>query len=288
MISVVIPAHNAVDVLPAQLAALARQDYDQPWQVIVVDDHSTDFTADVAGGWKGRLDLVVHTMERKARNAAEVRNAGIELASGDALLFCDADDVVGEGWLAAMATALQSHDLVACRVDIDRLNPPWLVSARDLPQTIGLQLYGTPPFMPHAGGGTLGMTRRLLDDIGLFDPSPGLATQEGAEFCIRAQLAGYELHFVSDALLHVRSRETLATVYRQSRGWGQGSVAVDLVFADHGLEHSSASRAMVGWAAMGLRLLTVRGRAEFAWWLHRLGWKVGRLRGSIGNRVFMP
>jgi hypothetical protein len=84
------------------------------------------------------------------------------------MLFCDADDIPGSGWAAAMESALRRYEFVACRLDFEQLNPPSLRTARQHTQATALQQFRFLPF-PHAGAGTLGITRVLHEAVGGFD-----------------------------------------------------------------------------------------------------------------------
>jgi glycosyltransferase involved in cell wall biosynthesis len=110
-LSVVIPCFNAASTLGTQLEALARQRYNQDWEVIIADNGSTDGSLAVAESYKSRLPglRVVDSSDR--RGAAHARNIGALNSTGDHLLYCDADDEVAPGWMAAMAEALSRHEL---------------------------------------------------------------------------------------------------------------------------------------------------------------------------------
>jgi len=99
--TVLVPTHNRIDVLPEVLAALAAQTGAPPFEVVVVDDGSTDGTAErlEAIAAHGTLDL---TLIRQAnRGPAAARNRGIAAARGQRVA-CLGDDTVPEpGWLAA-------------------------------------------------------------------------------------------------------------------------------------------------------------------------------------------
>lgn len=109
-VSVVIPARNAASTLGGVLHALAAQD-PSPDEVIVVDDASTDETAAVAQ----RLGASVVTLE-SARSAGGARNRGWEEASGDVVVFLDADAVPAEGWGTGVRRAATEFPraVVAC------------------------------------------------------------------------------------------------------------------------------------------------------------------------------
>lgn len=84
--SVIIPAYNASDVLPRCLQALEHQTIPQDqYEVIVIDDGSTDDTAELARGGGAQVMTVNHV------GPAAARNAGAELARADIIVFTDAD-----------------------------------------------------------------------------------------------------------------------------------------------------------------------------------------------------
>jgi glycosyltransferase involved in cell wall biosynthesis len=87
-LSVIIPCKNEVGTLETLLDSLASQTSPVD-EVIVVDSHSTDGTAEVAKRYIGKLPLQVITAKEKGATAA--RNEGAERASGELLLFIDAD-----------------------------------------------------------------------------------------------------------------------------------------------------------------------------------------------------
>lgn len=99
-ISVVIPAYNAASTLVALLESLRAQTL-APLEVIVVDNDSTDGTAEVALSWHAKhpsFPLRVEQEPKRGRNHS--RNAGIRRAAGKWIAFFDADCVVREDWVA--------------------------------------------------------------------------------------------------------------------------------------------------------------------------------------------
>jgi glycosyltransferase involved in cell wall biosynthesis len=281
-VSVVVPAHNAAGVIGQQLGALARQRCARPWEVVVVDDHSSDGTGDVARSFTDRLPgLVVLKTPRKS-NPASARNAGAAAAAGTALLFCDADDVVSEDWVSRMADALLTAHLVAGPLDLHRLNPPWVRATRPDSQEHGLQVWdvGGTRWLRHAVGPNLGISRQLWEAIAGFDEE--LDAGEDIDLCFRAQLAGYDLRYVPEATVHYRQRDSLPAIYRQARAWGTGSLHLERKFVPRGMPRPSRLRLAMGWARLPVELLGVRDRGGLGRWLHRLGWRVGRVRAAVG------
>jgi len=103
MISFIVPAYNEERLLGATLLALhaAARSLDEPYEVIVADDASTDRTAAVAEGSGARVVQIAR------RQIAAVRNAGARAALGDRLVFVDADTIVDEVVVRAAVQALQ-------------------------------------------------------------------------------------------------------------------------------------------------------------------------------------
>src|SRR5713101_9096613 len=87
-ISVLIPAYNAAPYLKEAIESALSQSY-APHEIIVVDDGSTDGTADIARSFGSQVRLLQHAN----RGVAASRNRGIEEATGDWIALLDADDL---------------------------------------------------------------------------------------------------------------------------------------------------------------------------------------------------
>jgi glycosyltransferase involved in cell wall biosynthesis len=107
-ISVIVPARDAAATIEATLHALAAQDLDEEFEVIVVDDGSRDGTADLA---EAAGDGVV-VVRGPAAGPGPARNAGARRATGSLLAFTDADCRPRPGWLRAGREALARAELV--------------------------------------------------------------------------------------------------------------------------------------------------------------------------------
>lgn len=280
-LSVVIPCRNAANTIANQLEALAAQTWSEPWEIVVSDNGSSDDSLSVINGFQDRiLSLrVVDSSDRIGRGHA--RNVGARAAVGEALAFCDADDEVAPGWVAAMGEALSKHDFVACRWDIEKLNEPRLQKIRGgNPQRNGLQVIWYPPYLLHAGGGGMGIKRSLHAAVGGFDES--LPRLQDTDYCFKVQLAGVKLHFVSDAVLYVRFRDTLGSFFNQSRHWGQYNVFLYKRYRPPNMRIPHPWRRYLSdWK----RLLSVLSRLyhrEGCFSFARLfGWQIGQLYGCI-------
>src|SRR5690606_30778947 len=157
-----------VSVIGHQLDALSRQGCPLPWEVIVVDNGSSDGTRAVVEGFRSRLSRLAIIEAHDRHGPAYARNAGARAAGGRNIAFCDADDEVGEGWLAAVEKALRDHRAIAFRTDTRKLNGPG--AARESRQVEGLQQYTYPPYLPYSGA-TIAVRRDLFLHLGVVSQS---------------------------------------------------------------------------------------------------------------------
>jgi glycosyltransferase involved in cell wall biosynthesis len=287
-LSVIIPCHNAAETLGEQLEALATQEWDGPWEVIVADNGSQDGSRQVAERYRGRLPglRIVDASARKG--GAFARNEAARAARGRSLAFVDADDVVAPGWLAAIGTALATRPFVASRFDFERLNrDSWVGRIGGNHQSDGLQWIRYSPYLPHAGGCGIGVWRALHEKVGGFDE--GLPRLMDTDYCFRIQLrCAVELSFVPEATVYIRSRETLAGMFSQIRERAVYNTLLSERYRPKGYPRK-ALRAWYSfgrrWVRLWLRLGRVRSREQLAAWLRVLGWYVGLLQASIKYRV---
>src|SRR5262245_3688229 len=103
MISFVIPAHNEVALIGRTIAAIhgAAGSAGESYEVVVVDDASTDGTAGLASDYGARVVAVNH------RRIAATRNAGAQNSSGETLFFVDADTAVTARAVQAAVRAIR-------------------------------------------------------------------------------------------------------------------------------------------------------------------------------------
>lgn len=293
-LSVILPCFNGATTIALQLEALAAQQWSESWEVLVINNGSTDESMTIVESYRDRLPLL-HSIEAYQPPAprlgvANSYNIGIESAQGEAVVFCEADDEVAPGWLAAMGNALAHHDFVAGRLEYRKLNPEWLFVARDhYQQETGLVETDKPPHLPYASGCNLGMRRSLYDAVGKLDISVPCCYD--TDYCWKAQLAGFKLHFVPNAVMHCRLRHTLQGLYRQGRNWGED---MPTLYRRYGVPLGKfvvANRlvSLVPFFLQGIKLSVMsrfnirRGKGGFALWIWGLGYQIGEIQGFLKN-----
>ena len=182
------------------------------------------------------------------------------------------DAIVAPGWLAAMVSALRQDAFVAGRFEATRLNSPRILRSRPLQQGDGLQESPFGPGLPHAGAGNLGVHRDVFFAVDGFDPSVGCL--EDTDLCWRIQLTGVPLVFRPEAVVHVRLRSSLRSMWSQGRAYGEASALLTHRYpTTPGLAAPDRRRSPRSTAVAALTLLRQqRTPGALAW---SVGWHVG-------------
>ncbi len=197
LVSVIVPAYNAAAFIAAAVESVLAQDY-RPLEIIVVNDGSTDDTAEIVRGFPH-----VILVEQARRGTGAALNAGIKIARGEFLAFLDADDLWSREKLTRQMQIFGEHEgLEAVFAHVKEFhdgNPEQDV--REIPGWIT---------------GTLLITRAGFDRVGPFVEAP--SDPEGVEWYLRA---------IDQALRHEMLPEVLyrRRLHRTNRGivdrdWG--------------------------------------------------------------------
>lgn len=204
LVSVVIPVHNREAVLPRAISSVLEQDH-EALDVIVVDDCSTDESAEVAAAWARRDPRLRLIRLPENRGAGGARNAGIAEARGELVAFQDSDDRWLPEKLSRQIEALDAaRDCAACYCGAVYLGSDhcYYIPRRG---TIGrcdgdifADLLTSNPTTPQ----TLLVERDLLFRVGLFDES--LRINEDWDLALRISRAG-RFAFVPDRLAMIYS-----------------------------------------------------------------------------------
>ncbi len=191
VVSVIVPVYNGERFLREALESSLNQDY-PPFEVIVVDDGSTDNTATIAKSYQA-----VRYIYQENRGASAARNAGIAAARGDLIAFLDADDLWPSDRLSLQAGFHEANPEVGYSVgrhraflEPDVTKPSWLRARFLTGNEVGY-------FQ-----GTLMARKKVFDTIGCFDSRyRGTA---GGEWFVRAKDAGIRKSILPHLLLFRR------------------------------------------------------------------------------------
>jgi glycosyltransferase involved in cell wall biosynthesis len=169
VISFIVPAHNEAALIGRTLAAVhaSARPLGEPYEVIVVNDASTDRTGVIAGEHLARVVEVSH------RQISATRNAGARAAAGDRFVFVDADTLVTPRVIRAAERAMAAGAVGGgALIHIEGRLPAYAVA-------IELTLRAFAPVVGLAGGCFLFCTRAAFDAVSGFDETL-FATEEVA------------------------------------------------------------------------------------------------------------
>ena len=206
----IVPAYNAAGTLSSCLAALASQVYPcSSYEVIVVDDGSTDATAAIAH------DAGVSLITQPNAGPAAARNRGAAAAQGELLLFTDADCVPVPGWISALVAPFSDPSVAGAK-------GAYLTRQRGgVPRFTQLEYQERYDRM--AGRETIDFidtySAAYRRDVFLansgFDSVFPTASVEDQELSFRLAEKGYRLVFAPDALVYHRHNPTLRAYVRR-------------------------------------------------------------------------
>jgi glycosyltransferase involved in cell wall biosynthesis len=207
--TVIVPARNAAATIGRTLDALAAQDLDERFEVVVVDDGSTDRTFELAEGYGPPVRAMRNV---SPAGAGAARNAGARAAAGEFLAFTDADCYPVSTWLSAGLAALESAELVQGAVRPEPGTPlgpfdrtVWVTGENGLYETANILV-----------------RRDLFERLGGFEDwlaASGRPMGEDLWFGWRARRAGAATAFCDDALVHhaVFARSPVAYAAERAR-----------------------------------------------------------------------
>lgn len=284
--SVIVPCHNSAATIGLQLKGLARQVGAPSFEVVLVDNRSTDDLALAAAPWSERLDVrVVHA--RDFANPGYARNVGVAHAKGEFLLFCDSDDFVGSMWVAEGCAALAETPIVnggALPVAAEEFERGADHLEKRLRQTEvePLAIPGEAEPYPILLGGSCAFRREVYVAIGGYDAGTPYGVEDN-DLALRAQDAGHVIAKHSAMRLAYRSRPEAEQTLR--RAFSAGKLHL-LVAHRHGLFGKSPSLPR-GWflelprCAVAAVLMAVRTPRDWPGLGRRAAMALGALGGHL-------
>jgi GT2 family glycosyltransferase len=292
VLSVVIPSHNRASLLEDCIRSFLEQQTDRPYEVIVIDDGSTDDTRERVT----RLAATATNLSYEARPASGLnasRNAGAARAKADLIAFIDDDALAPPSYVDALVEGAARHPEGDCFGGRIRLQLEGRVPRSCGRESIGeaeLEKGDSDAPLLNAVGANLIVRRSALEKIGPFKADMALYGDE-VEWQHRLRLAGGSVVYLANAWIwHRRMSEDLRLRRRVRRSFRKGlaypgaMIAMDrhvspwggLFQLVRGLGHALRFGCSTGLVAVGLgaghtigavRLLMTRGHSPYVHWM---------------------
>lgn len=212
-VSVVVCCYNAAPTLDECLRSLAALDYPD-YEVIVIDDGSTDATHQIAANYPVRCIRVPNGGLSKARNL------GIDNASGEIVAFIDSDAYADPAWLYYIVCALEEHDAAA--VGGPNLSPPhdgFVAQCVDKSPGNPTCVLVDNERAEHIPGCNMAYRKSAFASAGKFDEQHRAAGDD-VDLCWRLLLTDQVIAYHPSALVWHHRRSTIRGYLRQQKGYG--------------------------------------------------------------------
>ena len=226
-VSIMIPAHNEEGVIAETVENILNIDYPN-YEVIVIDDRSSDNTASVIKDLEAKHDKVKALIREQSAfpGKSAVLNDAFVIAKGEAILVFDADATVEPDFLKKLVPQLEPKDVgaVQARKVIRNRNYNWLTRCQSNEYSIDVHCQLSRDSVKGAvelrGNGEL-IKRTALEDIGGWN---NYTITDDLDMSTRLHIKGWDVRFCLDAVVYEEAIIYLFPLFKQRRRWLEGTI----------------------------------------------------------------
>jgi len=229
-ISIIVPVYNRADEITAFLGSFKAQTHKDGWEIIIVDDGSTDNLKDVVKSFADLLTLKYFFQQNKG--PGEARNYGMREASGNLLVFIDSDCTVPPNYIEKLVSYCED-DFDACGgPDTQKDDFPPFLKAVNYSMTSFLGTGGTrgskgksvAKYYPRSFN--MGIKRYVYEKIGGMND---LRHGQDMEFSNRIYRAGFKVAFLPELIVYHKRRTNLRRFFKQIFNWGVTRINLGMI-----------------------------------------------------------
>lgn len=226
-ISILIPCHNESVVIKETVKNILNVDY-QNYEIIVIDDRSTDDTAQVIKELEAEYEKVTALIRNKDAypGKSAVLNDAVKIAKGEAYLVFDADARIKPDFIKLLLTKYEGEDVgaVQARKFIINANQNFLTACQYNEYVMDTHLQIGRDAVKGAvelrGNGEL-IKKTALESIGGWNNE---TITDDLDMSTRLHVKGWDIRFVQDAIVYEEGVVTFSALVRQRRRWVEGSI----------------------------------------------------------------
>ncbi len=240
MVSILIPAHNEEHTIERCVISLSEMDYyshgEKNFEIIVINDGSTDNTGKVLGNLKNKVDclrIVTRRPPRSGKGKGYVLNDGVKMARGEAIAVFDADSRVDSDFLKKIIPYLNEDNVVGVQSRVRMYNKDrnLLTAMQEAEFAIfgnvilrSRDIMGKNGFL---GGNGQITTRKVMEEIDGWD---GFAVTEDLNLSIKLMLKGYKIRYCGEAEVWQEAVPFWRPFFRQRVRWATGNLETLFVY----------------------------------------------------------
>ena len=233
VVSVIIPARNEESNISACLSDLIIQDYPKDcFEVIVVDDHSSDRTAEFVSSFIKQHASVRITLLRISEDDARAMYkkhaiaGAVKISKGELIMTTDADCRRGKRWISTIASYYRSHhpEMISAPVVFEK-EKNWFEKFQSL-EFLGLIAIGAGSVRNHrpllCNGANLAFSKKVFESLKGYQSANPVSSGDDTQLMFKIALRGKErIHFVKseDAMVFTAAQHTLSGLLKQRRRW---------------------------------------------------------------------
>jgi GT2 family glycosyltransferase len=224
-ISVVVCSYNGSRTINECLEHLTKLNYSR-YEIIVIDDGSTDNTASIATNYTVRL------IRTENRGLSAARNTGWEEARGEIVAYTDDDAYPDPDWLRYLARAFQrsSHAMIG-GPNLPPVDDPPIAQCVARSPGGPSHVLLTDTLAEHVPGCNMAFLKSQLSAIGGFDPI-FRAAGDDVDVCWRIQERGWTVGFAPAAVVWHHRRSSIKAYWKQQRGYGKAEALLQQKWPD--------------------------------------------------------
>ncbi len=284
----VVPVYNGGRTIRATIECLLKQTL-APLEIIVVDDGSTDDTVDILREFDDRIKLI----SKSNGGPASARNVGVRASNGSLIAFTDSDCLPHQDWLQEIVKGFYAPDIAGAGGSVRGAYPGLVGEYIDLNRSLD------PGFAP--GGIVMRLVtanacfrRDALVEANLFDVRFRRAGGEDTELSVRLRKMGYELVYVSSAVVLHQHRRTIREYLATAANYGEGHYVLETLWPECSwtvnhrrqmFRYAIAARSMLKLSLTYKQHYDLRRAALFSFLEHykHVAYLWGYLRGKRNN-----
>ena len=211
LVSIVILTYNQLDKTQSCLDSIHRYTT-APYEVIVVDNHSTDGTPQFLQKWKRMSKHHKVILNKKNKGFAGGNNQGIKVAKGEYVVLLNNDTIVTENWLENLLTPFEKDEqiglvgpmsnFVAGKQLVRNFDCRTNEALQDWAKKFSLTNYEQFEYAHRLVGFCLAIKREVIAKVGLLDERFGKGNYEDDDYSLRTYLSGYKLAIAKNTFIY--------------------------------------------------------------------------------------